>query len=103
MFNIVHIHINDTSDEVPIDVEYLDYFDYKIRDINFKKDFSGVPLRYKILVWNWQIRDVLYNNGTTIESVMFQENVIRLDFLYVVNEFFGKIKRVPYALLTYPN
>jgi hypothetical protein len=69
VFNIVHIHINDTSDEVPIDVEYLSNYNYKMRDISFKKDISGVPLRYKILVWNWKIRDVLYNNGTEIEAV----------------------------------
>lgn len=69
IFNIAHMHVNDTSDEVPIDVQYLPSYDYKLRDIPFKKDVSGQALRYKILVYDWKIRDVLYNNGQSIEPV----------------------------------
>jgi hypothetical protein len=37
----------------------------------------GVSLRYKILVHDFKIRDVLYNNGTSIEAVQFEE--VRID------------------------
>ena len=67
----MHIHLNDTSEEVPLDVEYLSSFEYKKRDIKFSKGVDGLPLRYKFLVFDWKIRDVLYNNGTTIEPVQF--------------------------------
>lgn len=67
LFNIIHIHLNDTSDEVPIDVQYLPSYTYNIKDIQFKKDISGTPLRYKILVYDWKIRDVIYNSGSCIE------------------------------------
>ena len=69
IFNIVHMHVNDTSDEVPIDVQYLEKHDYNVKEISFKKDIMGVALRYKILVHDFKIRDVLYNNGTQIEPV----------------------------------
>jgi hypothetical protein len=69
VFNIAHIHVNDTSDEVPIDVQYLTSYDYKLWEIPFKKDVTGAPLRYKILVFDWKIRDVLYNSGSQIEPV----------------------------------
>jgi len=38
IFNIFHIHTNDSSEEVPLDVEYLEEYDYKFRDIKFDKD-----------------------------------------------------------------
>lgn len=57
------MQVNDTSDEVPIDVEYLPKYDYKLHEISFKKDMSGMQLRYKILVYDFQIRSVLYNSG----------------------------------------
>jgi hypothetical protein len=71
IFNIVHIHVNDCSEEVPIDVQYLASSDYKIRDVPFGKDVAGRSLRYKILVHDWKILDVLYNTGSRIEPVMF--------------------------------
>lgn len=63
MLNIVHIHLNDTSEQVPLDVEYLSSENYKIGSVKFDKDMSGQTLRYKILVWDYKVRDVLYNNG----------------------------------------
>ena len=39
----------------------------------------GVSLRYKILVHDFKIRDVLYNNGTSIEAVYFEEVKINTD------------------------
>ena len=69
IFNIAHIHLNDTSEQVPIDVQYLNSYNYNIWQIPFSKDLSGAALRYKILVFDWKIRDVLYNNGSIIEPV----------------------------------
>lgn len=79
IFNIIHIHVNDTSDQVPIDVQYLETHDYAKRDIEFGKDAMGVPLRYKILVHDWKIRDVIYNNGETHEVIAFEEIPLPID------------------------
>lgn len=84
VFNIVHLHLNDTSDQVPIDVQYLDSHTYSIKDISFTKDVSGQVLRYKILVHDWKIRDVLYNNGSSVEPLPFAETSIsKTDYLTV--------------------
>lgn len=80
LLNIIHIHLNDTSDEATVDVSCLtSELDVLLIDENdfsgqeFKKDVSGKPLRYKILVYQNKVKTVLYNTGTSIEVVKFQE------------------------------
>ena len=102
IFNIIHIHVNDCSDEVPIDVQYLTQHDYKVKDIPFGFDIAGRHLRYKILVYDWKIRDVLYHNGSSIEPVMFSENVVPIEFR-IAGNCFGRVKKVPFAMLTSPS
>lgn len=104
IFNIFHIHTNDQSEEVPLDVEYLEDYNYKLRDIKFEKDMQGNPLRYKFLVFGMKIRDVLYNFGNNkIESIPFEEKKISFDDFFTFNGKFGKITNIPKALLSYPS
>jgi len=104
-FNIIHLHVNDQSENVPVDVKYLDKFDYDMREINFGKDFSGQALQYMFLVYDMSVREVLYNGGEKIEKVPFEEIVVKKDAFYKVvkNNYFGKLKRVPNCLISYPS
>lgn len=57
------------------------------------------------MVHDFRIRDVLYNNGSTIEPIMYQENIIPpvSDSDYkIVDNLFGRLTKVPYAMLTSP-
>lgn len=38
VFNIVHVHLNDRSEDTTIDVEYIKNKEYDLREINFGKD-----------------------------------------------------------------
>lgn len=72
MLNLLHIHLNDTSDQVTVDVEYMQ--DHQgIQDFKeFKVDYTGQILRYKILVRDQGVYRVLYNSGTgVIDEVPF--------------------------------
>jgi hypothetical protein len=73
MLNIVHVHLNDSSEDVTIDVAYMDkgtkVDDFKV----FGKDATGRVLRYKILVKDMKIFHVLYNTGDSFEDVPFHE------------------------------
>ena len=64
MLNVVHMHVNDTSDSVAIDLKYVQDDEYnvesktgavdlKVLDFSketFKTDETGTVLRYKVLV-----------------------------------------------------
>lgn len=82
IFNIVHIHSNDRSEEAAVEAQTLSSADFKKRDIKFDRDFAGRPLRYKFLVYNWEIRAVLYNNGASIDELPFKEIKISKDDFY---------------------
>lgn len=50
MLNLIHVHVNDTSDEVTIDVAYMQEGESIKEHEEFKADYTGQVLRYKILV-----------------------------------------------------
>lgn len=58
--NILHFHVNDTSEEVTIDTVYM-HEGENIEDFTeFGNDFAGRPLKYKILVKDCEVYKVLY-------------------------------------------
>ena len=61
MLNIVHIHVNDMSDQVTLEVAYMADGETLAGYQEFKEDFSGRTLRYKVLVREQWIHRVLYN------------------------------------------
>jgi len=73
ILNIIHIHLQDLSEFTSLDVVYLKKGETKQDHLEFKVDEMGVMLRYKILVKNLTIFDILYNTGSSIESVPFEE------------------------------
>lgn len=79
--NIVHIHVNDTGEEVTMDVAYM-HDDENIEIFHdFKTDITGNPLKYKIIVKGCKIHSVLYNcvgkdSSKSLKSIPFQENSI---------------------------
>jgi hypothetical protein len=52
---------------------------------------TGQVLRYKILVFDFAIRAVLYNNGTTIEPIAFDEVKIDTNKFYSFGQKFCQI------------
>ena len=74
ILNIVHIHVNDTSEEVTFDVAYMQE-GQTLNDMQeFTVDQAGQKLRYKVIVSDMNIVALLYNDGTgSIEEIPFEE------------------------------
>jgi hypothetical protein len=87
-------------------------------------DVNGVPLRYKILIHNMRVKQVLYNTGSSIESVQFREFRIQamqsfgagieeskdgststeyVNVAHLSRKKFGAVTHVPLAMLSTPN
>ena len=103
IFNILHIHLQDSSENTTVDVQYLTKLDYHQRDIPFGKDAMGVPIRYKFLVFDFKIRDVLYNDGKDIRPIPFKEYAVQDSSFKIVGKFFSKIRDIPLRLLSTPD
>ena len=73
----------------------------------FKEDLHGRVLRYKILVRDLAIRQILYNTGKSVEKIPFEEFRIHEGKLYTVsddnispeNTVFGTVKHIPIGML----
>ena len=72
--NIIHIHVNDTSDQVTFDLAYLHDNEKLGQHQSFAADFSGRPLKYKIVVKDTKIFKILYNVGVNENSVYDKES-----------------------------
>ena len=93
--NIVHIHVNDTADQVTIDVAFVHENESPADFTEFRTDMSGRPLRYKILVHNGPrnepaVMTVLYNDmgqagEREVHEIPFNERRIALNS-YVITE-----------------
>jgi len=73
VLNIMHIHVEDMSEEIPVDIVYIlpeqTWEEYK----DFTTDHLGRDLRYKIIVRDSMINAILVNTGASIEEVFFIE------------------------------
>lgn len=72
--NILHIHVNDTSDQVTFDVAYMHEGESLSQFMDFSKDLQGRPLKYKIIAKDAKVHAVLYNmNIAEKESTQIDE------------------------------
>jgi hypothetical protein len=70
-----------------------------LRDITFRIDDFGRKQRYKVIVYDLRIMSVLYNTGSEIKSLKFEEIPIQHS-LYTFGNYFGRIIRIPFYCCT---
>ena len=96
VINIVHVHVDDTSEEATFDFQIVLIADYDLREINFGVDAFGRKQRYKVIVFNLKIVSVLYNTGSSIEKLKFKEILVSDPGTFITfGNFFGKISKIP--------
>jgi len=106
VYNIIHCHINDMSDSVPVATEYLEEGESISDYMNFDTDSAGQILRYKILIQNHKILTVLYNYGESIDEIPFKEIKIPLgdDYYQIKNKesedqtMIVKVSKIPISM-----
>ena len=86
ILNIIMITLNDMSESTSLDVVYLKRGETRQNHLEFTTDEMGVLLRYRILVKNLAIHEILYNTGSSVEVVPFQEFRYEVGGKYVVKD-----------------
>ncbi len=77
ILNILHIHINDESEEVGFEVITISQNEEIKEHMQFKKDAMGVTLRYRVVVQDMRVIRVIYNLGSSYEELKFKETSIK--------------------------
>lgn len=104
MLNVCHVHINDRSEFVTVEVDYMQDED-SVKDYEeFKVDVTGKELRYKILVKDMAIYKMLYNMGNgEILEVPFEEIRMAAGDLFVnksgTEQIFIRVDQVPTCMI----
>ena len=108
ILNIIHIHLSDTSDHTSIDVVYLKKGETRDQHTEFGVDEMGTILRYRILVKNLTIFEILYNTGSSVETIPFEEIRFTVGEKYLIkgvedlspSPMFAIIKDIPLQMLS---
>jgi len=96
------------SEYTSLEVVYLKRGETRQNHLVFKVDEMGVQRRYKLLVKNLTIFEILYNTGSSIEVVPFEEVRFEIGQNYSVKgvedlstePMFATLKNIPVQMLS---
>ena len=105
ILNILHIHLNDTSQEITIDSEFLEKDENILNHKIFTTDAMGKRLTYKLLFKDYRLIKVYYAvSNDFIDEPSFEE--IRYtpnNYVKILNgeykNYYGQIKQFPIGML----
>ena len=105
ILNILHIHLNDTSQEITIDSEFLEKDENILNHKVFSTDAMGKRLTYKLLFKDYRLIKVYYAvSNDFIDEPSFEE--IRYtpnNYVKILNgeykNYYGQIKQFPIGML----
>ena len=110
--NIIHFHVNDTSDEVTLSVSYM-HEEEEMKDfMTFGNDLQGRPLKYKVIVKDCKVFALLHKESADeaeVDEIPFEEHVVDMNANYISKEnpdmigqprYFGMIESVPTGMIS---
>lgn len=105
ILNIFHIHLNDTSQEITIDSEFLEKNERILNHKIFNVDSSGKRLTYKLLFKDYKLIKIYYAmSNNYIDEPPFEEVRICPNNLVKIikgeyKNYFGRVKDLPIGML----
>jgi len=98
ILNVIHIHVEDVSESVSIDVTYMQEGETEENHKQFSVDVAGMVLRYRVLVKDNKIYRLLYNMGDSVKNLDFVEYRFNLGDKIAIDNGMFDIK--PFAVIT---
>lgn len=105
ILNILHIHINDTSQEITIDSEFLEKDEPILNHKVFPVDSMGQQLKYKLIIKDYKLVKIYYAMSTDfIDEPPFEEiRFLPNGFVKITDgeykNYYGKIRQFPLGML----
>ena len=101
----MHIHLNDTSQEITIDSEFLEKDENELNHKVFLMDATGKRLSYKLIFKNNKLLKIYYNvSNDFIDEPPFEEiRITPNNFVKIINgeykNYYGQVKDFPIGML----
>ena len=105
ILNILHIHLNDTSQEITIDSEFLEKDENVLNHKVFLEDVTGKKLTYKLIFKDYKLMKIFYNMSIDyIDEPPFEEIRIKPNnFVKIIKgeykNYYGQVKDFPIGML----
>ena len=105
ILNILHIHLNDTSQEITIDSEFLEKEDSIINHKVFTVDAMGKRLTYKLIFKDYRLIKIFYSvSNDYIDEPPFEEiRITPNNYVKIIKgdykNFYGQVKEFPIGML----
>ena len=105
ILNILHIHLNDTSEEITIDSEFLERDEDILNHKVFLNDVTGKKLTYKLIFKDYKLLKIYYNVSNDFQDEPpFEEIRIKPNnFVKIIKgdykNFYGQVKDFPIGML----
>ena len=105
ILNILHIHLNDTSQEITIDSEFLEKEDSIINHKVFTVDAMGKRLTYKLIFKDYRLIKIFYSvSNDFIDEPPFEEiRITPNNYVKIIKgdykNFYGQVKDFPIGML----
>ena len=105
ILNILHIHLNDTSQEITIDSEFLEKDENVLNHKVFLNDITGKKLTYKLIFKDYKLLNIFYNvSNDFIDEPPFEEIRIKPNnFVKIIKgdykNYYGQVKDFPIGML----
>ena len=105
ILNILHIHLNDTSQEITIDSEFLEKDENVLNHKVFLTDATGKRLTYKLIFKDYKLLKLYYNvSNDFIDEPPFEEiRITPNNFVKIINgeykNYYGQVKDFPIGML----
>ncbi len=105
ILNILHIHLNDTSQEITIDSEFLEKEDSVINHKVFTVDAMGKRLTYKLIFKDYRLIKIFYSvSNDFIDEPPFEEiRITPNNYVKIIKgdykNFYGQVKDFPIGML----
>jgi hypothetical protein len=104
--NILHMHLNDTSEEIALDSVFLEKNEDILKHKNFEVDYRGKKLNYKLLFRDYKLIKIFYNvSSEFIDEPQFEEvrinkdNIVRINSHDNYKDFFARVKNIPLGMI----
>jgi hypothetical protein len=106
VINVIHVHLNDTSEEITVDSTFLQRGHSVTDEKHFPEDYMGKKLNYKFIFRDYKLLKVYYNvSNKFVDEPDFEEirimhdKIVKITIHDKYSNHYGKVYHIPVGMI----